>query len=94
MVTHMQTSSHTGWVVGVARKTDGRIDAEEYGVAIADMGLALNAVRRLVGRAPETHVWVKEPMLGEGEALEPGAVHRRDAEMAGAKGFALRRASR
>ena len=87
----MNAGWKTGWIIGVARKTDGRIDAEEYGVAIADMSLALNAVRRLVGRAPETHVWVKEPMLGEGIALEPGAVHRRDAEAASQEGFRLQR---
>jgi hypothetical protein len=90
----MSAGWKTGWIIGVARKTDGRIDAEEYGVAIPDMSLALNAVRRLVGRAPETHVWGKEPMLGEGEALEPGAIHRRDAETKGAEGFELRRLSR
>jgi hypothetical protein len=33
-------------------------------------------------------------MLGEGEALEPGAIHRRDAETKGAEGFELRRLSR
>ena len=60
----MSAGWKTGWIIGVARKTDGRIDAEEYGVAIPDMSLALNAVRRLVGRAPETHVWVKEPRAG------------------------------
>ena len=84
---------HTGWIIGVARKTGGRIDAEEYGVAIADMVLALNAVRRLIGRAPETHVWVKEPMLEEGQELEPGGVHRRDGDMPDAEGRWLRRAS-
>lgn len=94
MVMLMHADLNTGWIIGVARKTDGRIDAEEYGVAIADMSLALSAVRRLVGRAPETHVWVKEPMLGGGDALEPGAVRRREAEMAGAENLTSGRARR
>ena len=94
MVMLMQTSWHTGWIIGVARRIDGRIDAEEYGVAIADMSVALKTVRRLVGRAPETHVWIKEPMLREGQSLEPGAVRRRDADMQDSAEFAPRRASR
>jgi hypothetical protein len=94
MVMLMNVGWKTGWIIGVARKTDGRIDPEEYGVAIPDMSLALNAVRRLVGRAPETHIWVKEPMLGDEMALESGAVRRRDAETVGAEGFELHRLPR
>ncbi len=71
-----------GWIVGVARKTGGRIDAEEYGVAIADMAMALNADRRLVGRGPESHVWVKGPLLADAADLAPGGVRRRDSDMA------------
>jgi hypothetical protein len=67
-----------GWIVGVARKTGGRIDAEEYGVAIGDMTMALNAVRRLVGRGPDSHAWVKGPLLADAEQLEPGSICRRD----------------
>jgi hypothetical protein len=69
---------HSGWIIGVARKAGGRIDAEDYAVAIPDMTLALNAVRRLVGRAPDIHVWVKEPLLAEPLEIEPGSVHRQD----------------
>jgi hypothetical protein len=69
----------TGWIIGVARKTGRRIDTEEYGVTILDMTMALNAVRRLVGRAPDTHVWVKEPLAGKGAELTPGSIRRRDA---------------
>jgi hypothetical protein len=65
-----------GWIVGVARKIGRRIDTEEYGVAILDLTLALKAVQRPVGRAPETHVWVKEPLVG---AIVPGDIQRRDA---------------
>jgi hypothetical protein len=67
-----------GWIIGVARKTGWGIDTEEYGVAILDMTMALNAVRRLVGRAPEVHVWVKEPLAGKGGELAPGGIQRRD----------------
>ena len=68
----------TGWIIGVARKAGGRIDAEDYAVAIPDMGLALNAVRRLVGRAPDIHVWVKAPLLAEASEIGLGSVHRPD----------------
>jgi hypothetical protein len=68
-----------GWIIGVARKTGWGIDTEEYGVAILDMTMALNAVRRLVGRAPEVHVWVKKPLAGKGGELTPGGIQRRDA---------------
>jgi hypothetical protein len=74
----MQTGWQTGWIIGVARKTGGRIEAEEYGVAIADMAMALNAVRRLVGRAPETHAWVMGPLFADAVELEPGRIRRRD----------------
>lgn len=68
-----------GWIIGVARKTRGRIDTEEYGVAILDMTMALNAVRLLVGRAPEIHVWVKEPLAGKAEGLVASDIQCRDA---------------
>lgn len=84
----------TGWIIGVARKTGGRIDAEEYGVAIADMAMALNAVRRLVGRAPETHAWVMGPLLADGAELELGGIRRRDSGLPDTAGPTLRRASR
>jgi hypothetical protein len=83
----------TGWIIGVARKTGGRIDAEEYGVAIADMAMALNAVRRLVGRAPETHAWIKGPLLADGSELEPGGIRRRDSDIDGTAGPTLRQAA-
>jgi hypothetical protein len=57
-----------GWIIGVARKTGGRIDAKEYRVAIGDTTTALNAVRRLVGRTPECHVWVKGPLSADDAA--------------------------
>ena len=68
-----------GWIIGVAKRSGRRIDTQEYGVAILDMTMALNAVRRLVGRAPETHVWVKEPLAGKVEGLAPGGIQCRDA---------------
>ena len=83
-----------GWIIGVARKSSGRIDAEEYTVAIADMTMALNAVRRLVGRRPETHVWVKEPLREAEPEHEPGAIRRRDGGVPDAACPTLRRASR
>ena len=84
----------TGWIIGVARKSGGRIDTEEYAVAIVDMTMALNAVRRLVGRGPETHVWVKEPLLAEGPELEPGGICRRGIGVQDAAGPTLRRVLR
>jgi hypothetical protein len=75
---------HTGWIIGVARRAGGRIDAEDYAVAIPDMTLALNAVRRLVGRTPDIHVWVKEPFLAEASEIEAGNVRRGDMPRAGA----------
>ena len=84
----------TGWIIGVARKTGGRIEAEEYGVAIADMAMALNAVRRLVGRGPETHVWIKEPLFEEAPELEPGGIRPRDSHVPDTDGRTLRRALR
>jgi hypothetical protein len=88
----MQTGWQTGWIIGVARKTGGRIDAEEYGVAIADMATALNAVRRLVGRAPETHAWVMGPLIAGAADLEPGRIRRRDGGMPDLADPTLRRA--
>jgi hypothetical protein len=70
-----------GWIIGVARKTGGRIDAEEYGVAIGDMTMALNAVRRLVGRSPDCHAWVKGRLLADDAALELGSICRRDSRV-------------
>jgi hypothetical protein len=81
---------HTGWIIGVARKAGGRIDAEDYAVAIVDMTMALNAVRRRVGRAPDVHVWVREPLLEAAPNLAPGGIRRWDAPHDGSRG--LRRA--
>jgi hypothetical protein len=66
----------TGWIVGVAMKAQGRVEAEDYAVAIDDMVMALNAVRRLVGRRPDTHVWVKEPLRDAASQLAPGTIRR------------------
>jgi hypothetical protein len=73
-----------GWIIGVARRTGGRIDTEDYAVAIPDMTLALNAVRRLVGRTPDIHVWVKEPLVAEASEIEAGDVRHGDMLRAGA----------
>jgi hypothetical protein len=67
-----------GWIIGVARRAGGRIDAEDYAVAIPDMTLALNAVRRLVGRTPDIHVWVKERLLPGTSEIEAGGIRRWD----------------
>jgi hypothetical protein len=81
---------HTGWIIGVARKAGGRIDAEDYAVAIADMTMALKAVRRHVGRAPDAHVWVKERLLEAAPNLPSGSIRRWDAPHNGSR--RLRRA--
>jgi len=75
---------HIGWIIGVARKADGRIDAEDYAVAIVDMTMALKAVRARVGRAPDVHVWVKERLLEAAPNLPSGSIRRWDAAHDGA----------
>jgi hypothetical protein len=52
-----------GWIIGVSKRgLDGRRSTEFYDVAIGDFDQAIGAVRALMGKAREVHVWIREPL--------------------------------